>query len=269
MSADRRRTELDELYGASPLDDVIEADLDRSLDPRGPDMLFDLVRDLGIGSVHRVLDAGCRDARHVIELRRRFDCEVVGVDLAPTNVARAVERVRGIDRAAIVQGMVERLPFDSASFDLVWCRDVLIHVEDLESTFAEFRRVLRPGGHAVVFQMFATPWLEPNEAARLWSPLFAAPTTVDPAHFEAAIAAAGLTVVRREELRSEWREWAEEHDGHKASTQLLHAARLLRDRQRFVDLLGETNYEAELANCLWGVYQMIGKLSPRVYVLGA
>jgi ubiquinone/menaquinone biosynthesis C-methylase UbiE len=40
----------------------------------------------------------------------------------------------------------ERLPFADASFDLVFGHAVLHHIPDLERAFAEFRRVLRPGG---------------------------------------------------------------------------------------------------------------------------
>jgi ubiquinone/menaquinone biosynthesis C-methylase UbiE len=40
----------------------------------------------------------------------------------------------------------ERLPFEDASFDLVFGHAVLHHVPDLEAAFAEFRRVLAPGG---------------------------------------------------------------------------------------------------------------------------
>jgi SAM-dependent methyltransferase len=40
----------------------------------------------------------------------------------------------------------EELPFDDASFDLVFGHAVLHHVPDLEQAFAEFARVLRPGG---------------------------------------------------------------------------------------------------------------------------
>ena len=40
----------------------------------------------------------------------------------------------------------ERLPFDAERFDLVFGHAVLHHIPDLARAFAEFRRVLRPGG---------------------------------------------------------------------------------------------------------------------------
>ena len=40
----------------------------------------------------------------------------------------------------------EELPFDAASFDLVLGHAVLHHIPHLDRAFAEFRRVLRPGG---------------------------------------------------------------------------------------------------------------------------
>ena len=40
----------------------------------------------------------------------------------------------------------ERLPFEDASFDLVFGHAVLHHLPDLDAALAEFRRVLRPGG---------------------------------------------------------------------------------------------------------------------------
>src|SRR3954470_13767903 len=40
----------------------------------------------------------------------------------------------------------EALPFEDASFDLVFGHAVLDHLPDLDQAFAEFHRVLRPGG---------------------------------------------------------------------------------------------------------------------------
>lgn len=44
----------------------------------------------------------------------------------------------------------ETLPFEDESFDLVFGHAVLHHIPDVERAFAEFRRVLRPGG-AIAF----------------------------------------------------------------------------------------------------------------------
>lgn len=44
----------------------------------------------------------------------------------------------------------ESLPFDDGSFDLVIGHAVIHHVPDLAAAFAEFRRVLRPGGRLII-----------------------------------------------------------------------------------------------------------------------
>jgi SAM-dependent methyltransferase len=43
----------------------------------------------------------------------------------------------------------ERLPFEDASFDLVLGHAILHHIPDLAQAFAEFHRVLKPGGTVV------------------------------------------------------------------------------------------------------------------------
>jgi len=259
---------VEEMYGGTEEEgDAFEAALDESLHPRGPDMLFDVAAELGIGPGSVVLDVGCRDGRHSVELVRRSGCRVIGVELVRANLDRRDRSAEVEPLPAYVQGRIEDLPLPDASVDLVWARDMLIHVPDLARAFQECRRVLRPDGTMLVFQMFATPWLEPGEAERLWPPLGVVPENTDPDRFEETLRAAGLSIARRDELRSEWRESGEEDGDHRTSRQLLHAARLLRDRDRFLERFGRVAYQVELGNCLWGVYQMIGKLGPRVYVL--
>jgi SAM-dependent methyltransferase len=66
------------------------------------------------------------------------------IDALRANAARLV-----LDVDARVAD-AEELPFEDASFDLVLGHAVLHHLPDLDRAFAEFHRVLRPGG-AVVF----------------------------------------------------------------------------------------------------------------------
>jgi len=259
-------------WGDEPSGERIQALLDESLRPRGPDMLFDIAAEIGVADGDLVLDAGCRDGRHMIELVRRFGCRTVGVELVPANLRRGAARLAeaGRDmasRTSLVHGDIQRLPFADGAFDFVWNRDVMIHVPDLTAGLRECRRVLKDGGRMLVFQMFATSWLTEGEAARLWPRLAAVARNADPAYFDARAASAGWQVERVEHIRSEWREFAEETGPGKTSRQLLHAARLLRDPERYVNAMGRGEYEGELGDALWGVYQMIGKLSGRVYVL--
>lgn len=267
---------MEEVYGSAfAEEEAFQAALAESLSPRGFDLLYDLVADLGLPPGSAALDVGARDGFSCIKLARRFGFTVHGIEPVRRHLdlaALALETLAATEpeiaaRIRMDQGIAEHLPDPDASTDLIWCRDVLEHVADLETVFGEFRRVLRPGGHAVIYQMTATDWLTPVEAARLWPPVGIQASSVDPENFEAAIAAGGLTIAQSIQLHGEWREYAEEDGTGTTSLQLLRVSRLLRNRPAYEERFGADAYEAMLTDNLWGVYQMIGKLNPRIYVL--
>ncbi|MBA4179251.1 MAG: hypothetical protein C0506_01545 [Anaerolinea sp.] len=248
--------------------------LDRSLDPRGPDMLFDLVAELALQPGAVALDVGCGEGRHAIELAKRFELSVLGIDPVPRHIGIATQDLEresaaspGLGSAIGFElGSAEKLPVKEASVDLVWCRDVLVHIEDLDTAYAEFRRVLKPGGRALVYQMFATDRLEPREASWLLPTMGCVPANMQPDYTEAAIQAAGLQIDRCIVLGTEWGEHGQESTG-KGGRKLLHSARLLRDPNRYIQQYGRENYDIALGDCLWHIYRLIGKLSDHVYVL--
>ena len=250
--------------------------MDESLHPRGPGMLYDVVAGLGLQARAAALDVGCGEGGDTTELARRFGLQVLGVDPVPRQIEVARQKLADVvrDRPGLAElvrfgpGLAEDLPADSESLDLVWCRDVLVHVDDLGSAYREFARVLRPGGSALVYQMFTTARLEPAEAGWLLPTLGCAAPSMHPESFEAAIEGAGLRIARRIILGSEWGEHSQESSGA-GGRQLLHAARLLRDPSRYIGQFGQANYDIALADCLWHIYRMIGKLSPRIYLLSA
>jgi SAM-dependent methyltransferase len=268
----RLRT-LDEVYGSAFGGiEEFEAELDRSLDPPSFDQLFEIVADLGLPAGSRAVDVGARKGYHSLELARRFGFRVRGVepvryhlDGAAQALADAPPEVRAL--VSVEDGVAEALPEPDGAIDLVWCRDVLVHVADLTAVYREFRRVLRPGGHAVIYHMTATDLLTDAEAESLWPPIAVHRASTDPAHIDACIAESGLRVEQRIDLHGSWRERLEEDGVGRSSRQLLWASRLLRNRESYESRYGTAQYEAELSDCLWGVYQMIGKLNPRIYVL--
>jgi SAM-dependent methyltransferase len=254
------------------VEERFQAALDVSLRPRGPGLLYDVVDALGLSPDALVLDVGCGEGDHTLRLAQRFGVSARGVDPVPRHVEIATAALAAQtdaqlrERVSFTVGDAERLPVDAGAVDLVWCRDVLVHVADLDRVYAEFRRVLRPGGHALVYQMVVTDRLEPGEAGWLLPTMGVVPASADPARTERAIAAAGLRVQERWELGSEWGEYAEEHAGM-AGRKLLHAARLLREPERYRSQFGPAAYDIMLGDCLWHVYRMLGKLSSRAYLL--
>lgn len=269
---------IDDVYGDAFDDQEVEAVLDESLSPRGLNqLLFDLVADTGLPPGSTVLDIGAREGRYSFELSRRFGFTVRGVEpvrrhldnAARDLAALSIEEPEAAARVRIEEGVAEKLTDPSGSVDLIWCRDVLVHVEDLETVFGEFRRVLKPGGRALVFQMTATDWLSPAEAAFMWPPAGIHAASLDPQRFETAITTAGLSIVQCIQLHGETRERLEEDGVAASSKQLLRVSRMLRNRAAYEERFGTIAYEFMLTDCLWGVYQMIGKLNPRIYVLSA
>ena len=257
---------LDLAYDRYPrVEEEFSAALDESLQPAGPGQLVDLVAGLALPAGAAVIDVGCGEGRHAIELGRRFGFAVTGVDPVPRQIELA-RAAAGQDGPVFTVGRADHLPVPDAAVDLVWCRDVLVHVSDLREAFAEFGRVLRPGGRVLLYQMFGTSRLEAREAAWLWEVMGVVPGSADPDRTEAAITAAGLRIEQCIAVGTEWGEWAQEHQGA-PGRKLLHAARLLRAKDGYVARFGQAAYDLMLGDCLWHVYAMIGKLSRRVYVL--
>ncbi len=73
---------------------------------------------------------------------------LTATDISPGMLQRlaATAEALGVGEVSTVATEAEELPFEDESFDLVFGHAVLHHIPDLDRAFAEFRRVLRPGG---------------------------------------------------------------------------------------------------------------------------
>ncbi len=258
--------QLSRVYGPETWD--VYAQLDETLAPRGPDSLYDLAgAHLVAGST--VLDAGCRDAAHLIRLVQTFGVTGVGVDPVQLHIDRAKEAIdaAGVaDRASVLVGALEELPFVDGQFDLVWCRDVLEQVDDLDGAMCEAFRVLAEAGRMLVYTTFVTDRLTTEDAELLNHHLGNVPANLDQANVQAAFARAGFEIELRDAIGTEWREHLEERDGT-ASRALLRLSRLRRRRDELTSRFGPEIYEHVEANLHWEVFQFLGKLQPTVYVL--
>ena len=74
---------------------------------------------------------------------------VTGVDPSPGMLAQARAHVP----AEFCEGQAEALPFPDDTFDFLTMGYALRHVQDLQTAFAEYRRVLRPGGRVLLLEI--------------------------------------------------------------------------------------------------------------------
>lgn len=75
----------------------------------------------------------------------------VGIDLTTYAVKATSMRLKAFNLPGqVVQMDAERMSFPDASFDFVWSWGVIHHSSNTQAILHEMRRVLRPGGRAVV-----------------------------------------------------------------------------------------------------------------------
>jgi ubiquinone/menaquinone biosynthesis C-methylase UbiE len=90
----------------------------------------------------------------------RHGARATGVDLTARGVELTRERLalEGL-HADVRTADAERLPFEEGSFDIVYSYGVLHHSPDTATAIGEVRRVLRPGGTALVMIYHVPSWV--------------------------------------------------------------------------------------------------------------
>jgi 2-polyprenyl-6-hydroxyphenyl methylase/3-demethylubiquinone-9 3-methyltransferase len=93
-----------------------------------------------------VLEVGCGGGI-LSEEFSKMGYRMTGVDPAEKSLRTAIEHAASLNLNITYQtGVGENLPFESNSFDVVLCCDVLEHVQDLPKVIDEISRVIKTGG---------------------------------------------------------------------------------------------------------------------------
>jgi SAM-dependent methyltransferase len=108
----------------------------------------------------RVLEIGAGTGHQALDLFRR-GIDITAIEIPDSNYAQA-------RLFSIIDYDGSHIPFEDASFDIVFSSNVMEHIRDLHQTNREIQRVLRPDGYCV--------HVMPTHSWRFWTTLTAFPT---------------------------------------------------------------------------------------------
>lgn len=106
----------------------------------------DAIQELGLPRDAAILDIGTSTGSNLRMLKDIGFTNVQGLDPDDDAIRFCAEKGLGVVR----KGDVCSMPFGNAEFDLVLATDIIEHVDDDVAALLEIRRVLKPGGRAIV-----------------------------------------------------------------------------------------------------------------------
>ena len=178
----------------------------------GPETTTELVGSLALQPGERVLDVGCGIGGGWQQNAYNYQVRVVGIDLSVNMINLALDlRVRVAknqdmekrklcDVAFEVADILTR-DFEDASFDVIYSRDALLHIdpENKAALFARLFRWLKPGGRLLITDYCCAP--EEVELSASFSAYInrRSYSLLDPTKYAATLSAAGFSDVVAED----------------------------------------------------------------------
>ncbi|UCD67345.1 MAG: methyltransferase domain-containing protein [Betaproteobacteria bacterium] len=121
---------------------------------------LELAQSAGMGAGMRVLDIGSGLGGPARTLAQHYGCKVAGLDLTEEfcRVATMLTELCGMhERVSFMHGNALDIPFENASFDLVWTQQAGANIENKLRLYQEVNRVLAVGGRLVFQEVLRGP----------------------------------------------------------------------------------------------------------------
>ncbi len=102
-----------------------------------------------------ILDIGCGGGVNIEKFLKLTSGNVDGLDYSDVSVAESIKRNRkAVDekRCNVIRANVCAMPIDDAKYDLVTAFETIYFWPDIENTFKEVLRIIRPGGQFMIAQ---------------------------------------------------------------------------------------------------------------------
>ncbi len=116
------------------------------------------LKEIVDGTPQRILDVACGTGDSTISIARAAaeGTKVTGADISEGMMALVTEKAEKagvLNRIDLQVADGEALPYEEGTFDRVTCAFGIRNFEHKEKGLEEFRRVLRPGGRAVILEL--------------------------------------------------------------------------------------------------------------------
>ena len=108
-----------------------------------------------VGTNDRILDIGCGGGVNIEKFLKLTDNNVEGIDYSDVSVKESAKRNQkaiGDKRCRIIQADVSKMPIDDEVYDLVSAFETIYFWPDIENTFKEVLRIIKPGGQFMIAQ---------------------------------------------------------------------------------------------------------------------
>lgn len=103
----------------------------------------------------KILDIGCGGGVNIKKFLKLTSENVDGLDYSEVSVSETIKRNQGaVDcgRCEVIQADVSDMPLESESYDLVSAFETIYFWPDIEETFKEVSRIIKPNGQFMIAQ---------------------------------------------------------------------------------------------------------------------
>uniref|UniRef100_A0AAQ5ZRH9 phosphoethanolamine N-methyltransferase n=1 Tax=Amphiprion ocellaris TaxID=80972 RepID=A0AAQ5ZRH9_AMPOC len=134
----------------------------------GPSTTKEFVDLLNLKPGQKVLDVGCGIGGGDFYMAKSFGVEVLGMDLSDNMVDIAMERAIAEKLPSVLFEVADatKRTFPEGSFDVIYSRDTILHIDDKLALFKRFHSWLKPGGQLLISDYCCgeKPWTPAFEA---------------------------------------------------------------------------------------------------------
>ncbi|KAK9067568.1 hypothetical protein SSX86_011679 [Deinandra increscens subsp. villosa] len=117
----------------------------------GLDTTKEFVAMLDLKPGQKVLDVGCGIGGGDFYMAETFDVDVVGIDLSVNMISFALERAIGLKCSVDFEvADCTKKSYPDNTFDVIYSRDTILHIQDKPALFRTFYKWLKPGGKVLI-----------------------------------------------------------------------------------------------------------------------